>query len=56
VIREPFEPERDAAFIARASGATVVVLASSVGAVPEATDYLTLIDYDVRALARVGLR
>jgi ABC-type Zn uptake system ZnuABC Zn-binding protein ZnuA len=56
VIREPFEPERDAAFIARASGAKVVVLASSVGAVPEATDYLTLIDYDVRALARVGLR
>ncbi|HXF79038.1 MAG TPA: metal ABC transporter substrate-binding protein [Usitatibacter sp.] len=51
VIREPFEPERDAAFIARASGARVVVLASSVGAVPEATDYISLIDYDVRALS-----
>ena len=56
VIREPHEPERDAAFIARASGAKVVVLASSVGAVPQATDYLTLIDYDVQALARVGSR
>jgi ABC-type Zn uptake system ZnuABC Zn-binding protein ZnuA len=54
VIREPHEPERDADFIARASGAKVVVLASSVGAVPEATDYLSLIDYDVRTLAHVG--
>lgn len=53
VIREPHEPERDTAFIARASGATVVVLASSVGAVPEAADYLSLIDYDVRTLAGV---
>ena len=54
VIREPHEPERDAVFIARASGAKVVVLASSVGAVPQAPDYLSLIDYDVRALAHVG--
>jgi len=56
VIREPHEPERDAAFIAGASGAKVVVLASSVGGVPEARDYLSLIDYDVQALARVGRR
>ena len=54
VIREPHEPERDAAFIAAASGAKVVVLASSVGGVPQASDYLSLIDYDVRALAHVG--
>jgi len=56
VIREPHEPERDAAFIARASGAKVAVLASSVGAVPEAADYVSLLDYDVRTLARVGRR
>ena len=54
VIREPHEPERDAAFIARSSGAKVAVLASSVGGVPEATDYLSLIDYDVHVLSRVG--
>ena len=54
MIRERHEPERDAAFIARASGARVVVLASSVGGVPEAVDYLSLIDYDVQALARVS--
>lgn len=51
VVREPHEPARDAQFIAARSGARVVVLASSVGAVPEARDYLSLIDYDVRALA-----
>ncbi len=53
VVREPHEPKRDADFIAARSGAAVAVLASSVGAVPEARDYLTLIDYNVRTLARV---
>jgi ABC-type Zn uptake system ZnuABC Zn-binding protein ZnuA len=52
VVREPHEPKRDADFIAAKTGAKVVVLASTVGAVPEATDYLSLIDYNVRALAR----
>jgi ABC-type Zn uptake system ZnuABC Zn-binding protein ZnuA len=50
VVREPHEPARDADFIATRVGARVVVLASGVGAVPEARDYLSLIDYDVRAL------
>jgi ABC-type Zn uptake system ZnuABC Zn-binding protein ZnuA len=54
VVREPHEPERDCAFIARAGGAKVLVLASNVGTVPDATDYISLIDYDVRTLARVG--
>ena len=52
VVREPYEPARDAEFIAARSGAKVAVLASSVGAVPEAVDYISLIDYDVRALER----
>lgn len=52
IVREPHEPKRDADFLASRTGARVVILASSVGSVPEAGDYLSLIDYDVRALAR----
>jgi ABC-type Zn uptake system ZnuABC Zn-binding protein ZnuA len=51
IVREPHEPARDAAFLASKTGAVVVVLASGVGSVPEARDYLSLIDYNVRALA-----
>ena len=53
VIREPHEPRRDAEFIAARTRAPVVILASGVGAVPEARDYFSLIDYNVRALARL---
>jgi ABC-type Zn uptake system ZnuABC Zn-binding protein ZnuA len=53
IVREPHEPRRDADFLAARTGAKVVILASSVGAVPEARDYLSLIDYNVRALATV---
>ena len=51
IVREPHEPVRDAQFIATKTGAPVVILASSVGAVPEARDYLSLIDYNVRTLS-----
>ena len=51
IVREPHEPRREAEFLAAKTGAKVVVLASSVGAVPEARDYLSLIDYNVRTLA-----
>jgi ABC-type Zn uptake system ZnuABC Zn-binding protein ZnuA len=51
VIREPHEPERDAAFLAAKAEAAVVVLAGSVGATPRATDYISLFDADVDALA-----
>ena len=50
IVREPHEPKRDADFLASRTGARVVVLASGVGAVPEARDYISLIDYNVRAL------
>jgi zinc/manganese transport system substrate-binding protein/zinc transport system substrate-binding protein len=50
VVREPQEPERDLAFVARKAGATIVVLAASVGALPQATDYLSLFDVNVEAL------
>lgn len=52
IVRQPHEPQRDADFLAARTGAPVVVLASGVGAVPEARDYLSLIDYNVRALSR----
>jgi ABC-type Zn uptake system ZnuABC Zn-binding protein ZnuA len=50
VVREPHEPERDVAFVAGKTGASVVVLAASVGALPAAGDYLSLFDTDVAAL------
>ena len=52
IVREPHEPARDAAFLAERSGARVAILASGVGAVPEAVDYLSLIDYNVRTLVQ----
>jgi ABC-type Zn uptake system ZnuABC Zn-binding protein ZnuA len=50
VIREPYEPERDVAFLAAKSGASVAVLAASVGATPQARDYVALFDADVDTL------
>jgi ABC-type Zn uptake system ZnuABC Zn-binding protein ZnuA len=52
IVREPHEPRRDADFLAAKSGAKVAILASTVGAVPEAQDYLSLIEYNVRALSQ----
>jgi ABC-type Zn uptake system ZnuABC Zn-binding protein ZnuA len=50
VVREPYEPERDVAFVAAKADASVVVLAASVGALPGTSDYLSLFDTDVAAL------
>jgi ABC-type Zn uptake system ZnuABC Zn-binding protein ZnuA len=50
VVREPQEPERDVAFVARRAGAAVVTLAASVGALPQARDYISLFDTNVAAL------
>jgi ABC-type Zn uptake system ZnuABC Zn-binding protein ZnuA len=50
IIREPYDPERDVAFVAGKAGAAVATLATSVGAVPAAGDYLALFDADVAAL------
>ncbi|HEV7800651.1 MAG TPA: metal ABC transporter substrate-binding protein, partial [Burkholderiales bacterium] len=51
IVRQPHEPGRNVDFLAGKTGARVVILASSVGAVPAARDYLTLIDYNVATLA-----
>ena len=50
VVREPHEPERDVAFVASKTGAQVVTLAASVGALPGTGDYISLFEADVEAL------
>jgi len=50
VVREPYEPERDVAFVAAKAGAAVVTLAASVGALPRSDDYIAMFDADVEAL------
>ena len=50
VVREPHEPQRDVAFVAGKAGATVVTLAASVGALPQAGDYIALFETNVAAL------
>jgi ABC-type Zn uptake system ZnuABC Zn-binding protein ZnuA len=50
VVREPHEPQRDVAFVAEKAGARIATLAGSVGALPQATDYIALFDANVDAL------
>jgi ABC-type Zn uptake system ZnuABC Zn-binding protein ZnuA len=50
VVREPQEPERDVTFVARKAGASVLVLAPSVGALPRTGDYVSLFDTNIEAL------
>jgi ABC-type Zn uptake system ZnuABC Zn-binding protein ZnuA len=50
VVREPHEPERNVAFVASRGGASIVTLAASVGALPQAGDYISLFDANVAAL------
>ena len=54
IVRQPTEPPRYPAFLAEKTGAAIVVLAASVGALPGADDYLGLFDANVRALLRHG--
>jgi ABC-type Zn uptake system ZnuABC Zn-binding protein ZnuA len=51
ILRQPHEPERDGAFLAAKTGAAMVTLAGSVGATPQAADYMALFDFNVDALA-----
>ena len=50
VIAEPWSNPSVVSQVATRGGARVVTLAASVGADPEATDYLTLFDVDIRRL------
>lgn len=51
VVHEPFQPIDASRALGERTGARVVVLAPSVGSLPEASDYLKLIDFNVRTLA-----
>lgn len=51
IIQEPFYPTRDAQFVAQRIGAKVVVVPNSVGQVPEAKGYLSLMDTLVNRLS-----
>ena len=51
IVRQPHESARNAEFLAGAGPARVVVLAASVGALPQLSDYIDLIDHNVRNLA-----
>ena len=48
---EPYFDERTPGSIAEKTGATLLRFAPSVGAVPQAKDYVALFDYDVKLLA-----
>lgn len=52
IVTLPYYDPRHARFVAEATDSSVVPLAHQVGAVPDATDYLAMIDYNVRRLAR----
>jgi ABC-type Zn uptake system ZnuABC Zn-binding protein ZnuA len=56
VVREPHEPERDVAFVASKTGAQVVTLAASVGALPRTDDYISLFDVNVEALTSAAAK
>ena len=55
VVREPYEPERDVAFVAAQAGASVVTLAASVGALPQTDDFISLFERDVEALRAAAM-
>src|SRR5262249_42101537 len=44
VLKEPHDPHRHIAFVADKAGARIVTLAASVGALPQAQDYISLFD------------
>lgn len=52
IIKEPYESERVPNLLHSKTGATVVELISSVGAVPGAEDYFSLFDYNICALVQ----
>jgi len=51
IVREPHDPQRDIAFVAGKAGARIITLAASVGALPQARDYISLFEANIEALA-----
>ncbi|MFM9885531.1 MAG: metal ABC transporter substrate-binding protein [Burkholderiales bacterium] len=56
VVRQPHESAKDTDAIAQRVGARVAVLAASVNAIPAASDYLAMIDYNVATLVAAAER
>jgi ABC-type Zn uptake system ZnuABC Zn-binding protein ZnuA len=52
ILQEAYEPKTFSQMLSERTGVPLVVLAPAVGGVPQATDYLTLMDYDVGTLTR----
>ncbi len=52
ILHEAFAPADASQLLARRTGAVVLKLAPSVGSVPEAPDYMSLIEHDVAALVK----
>jgi ABC-type Zn uptake system ZnuABC Zn-binding protein ZnuA len=52
ILQEAYEPKSFSQMLSARTGAPLVVLAATVGSVPQARDYLSLMDFDVDALAR----
>ena len=52
VVHEPYEPEDASRFVAQKLGVPFVLLATSVGSVPEAKDTFALFDHNVVTLAK----
>ncbi len=50
IIREPYESDRIPRLLSSKTGASVVTLVSSVGAIPQVQDYFSLFDYNIGAL------
>jgi ABC-type Zn uptake system ZnuABC Zn-binding protein ZnuA len=50
IVRQPHESEKHVAFLAQRTQSEVVSLAASVGALPQADDYLSLFDGNIAAL------
>jgi zinc/manganese transport system substrate-binding protein/zinc transport system substrate-binding protein len=50
IIKEPYESDQIPRLLSRKTGATVATLVSSVGAVPQAQNYFSLFDYNIKAL------
>jgi zinc/manganese transport system substrate-binding protein/zinc transport system substrate-binding protein len=50
IIVQPFDPEPMPKLLAQKTGARLVVLAASIGALPQATDYFSMLQFNVDAL------
>ena len=51
ILIEPYFDQKTPKSVAEKTGATLLTFIPSVGGVPEAKDYISLFDYDVKLLA-----